>query len=64
MWVKTNVHCCVAGSFVIERETRQAITEALDVLREWNLQWSPRFFMTDFSDPEIKAIKEVFKREF
>ena len=62
--IKTNVNYCVVGSFVIQHETRRAIAEALDVLREWNPQWSPRFFMTDFSDPEIKAIEEVFNREF
>ena len=59
--VKTNVDYCVVGSFVIQRETRQAIAEAFTVLHNWNPQWSPRFFMTDFSDPEIKAIEEVFE---
>lgn len=49
---------------VLLRETTQAIAEALHVLHEWNPQWSPRFFMTDFSDPEIKAIEDVFQREF
>ena len=44
----------------LERETKQAIAEALEVhvRHNWNPNW---FFMTDFSDPEIKAIKEVFK---
>jgi len=59
--VKTNVDYCVVGSFVIQRETRQAIAEELTVLHNWNPQWSPQFFMTDFSDPEIKAIEEVFE---
>ena len=62
--IKTNVNYCVVGSFVIQHETRWAIAEALDVLREWNPQWSPRLFMTDFSDPEIKAIEDVFNHEF
>lgn len=59
--IKTNVDYCVVGSFVVQRETRRAIAEALSVLRKWNPMWSPRFFMTDFSDPEIKAIEGVFK---
>ena len=37
LYVKTNVNYCVVESFVIRRETRQAICEALDVLREWNI---------------------------
>lgn len=61
--VKTNVDYCVVGSFVIQSETRQAIAEALKVFQDWNHKWSPQFFMTDFSDPEIKAIEEVFKTE-
>ena len=41
--------------------TKQAIAEALEVLYNWNPNWSPQFFMTDFNDPEIKAIEENFK---
>jgi len=59
--VKTNVDYCVVGSFLIQRETRHAIAEALTALQNWNPQWPPRFFMTDFSDPEIKATEEVFE---
>ena len=59
--VKTSVGYCVVGSFLIQRETSQAIAEALTALQNWNPQWSPPFFMTDFSDPEIKAIEEVFE---
>ena len=62
--VKTNVDYCVVGSFVVQRETKNAITEALQVLHNWNPLWSPKFFMTDFSDPEIRAIEDVFQGGF
>ena len=32
--IKTNVDYCVVGSFVVQRETRRAIAEALSVLRK------------------------------
>ena len=38
-----------------------------DLLRMLDSTWVSlvaKSFMTDFSDPEIKAIKEVFKLEF
>jgi len=59
--VKTNVDYCVVGSFVIQRETKSAIAEALEKIKGWNQTWTPHFFMTDFSDPEIKAIEDVFE---
>jgi hypothetical protein len=58
--VKTNVDYKVVGSFVIQYETTEAITEALKKLKDWNSSWNPPYFMTDLSEQEMNAIQEVF----
>jgi hypothetical protein len=34
--------------------------EGLKVLSNWNPNWKPACFMTDFSEAEINAIEEIF----
>ena len=58
--VKTNVNYMVVGSFIIQRETTASIQEALEIFRDWNDSWKPRFFMTDFCQEEINAIEGTF----
>lgn len=58
--VKTNVDYQVVGSFVTEDETVCSIKEALEVVREWNPDWSPHLFMTDNRSQEIQAIENLF----
>lgn len=58
--VKTNVHYMVVGSFIIQRETTASIQEALEIFRDWNDSWKPRFFMTEFCQEEINAIEVTF----
>lgn len=58
--VKTNVGYSVVGDFVVQSETLEQITEALGILSSWNPEWKPQFFMTDYSEAEIGAIKSVF----
>lgn len=58
--VKTNVRYMVVGSFALQDETTDAITEALKVLKSWNSEWNPLAFMTDNCEEEIKSIEEVF----
>ena len=60
--VKTNIDYQVAGTFVVESESKRAIAEALQVLKEWNPQFNPRVFMTDYDKAEIRAIRQVFGR--
>ena len=59
--VKTNVDYQVVGTFVCEGESTDTITEALNVLKKWNPDLSPTFFMTDYSNEEINAIESLFK---
>ena len=58
--VKTNVDYQVVATFVSESETEDTIIEALRIIKGWNPQWMPSFFMTDYSKEEINAIKKVF----
>ena len=61
--VKTNVDYQIAGTFVCKSESTEAIMEALAIFKEWNPEFSPRFFMTDYCNEEINAIESVFKGE-
>ena len=54
--VKTNVGYSVVGEFIVQSETTEQITEALEILSSWN----PKFFMTDYPEAEIGAITSVF----
>ena len=45
--VKTNVKYMVVGSFAIQEETTEAITEAMDILKLCNESWGPVCFMVD-----------------
>lgn len=58
--LKTNVGYQVVGLFVIQQEDINSIKEALDILRGWNPEWTPKNFMVDFADEEIQAIEATF----
>lgn len=58
--VKTNVDYQVVGTFVTEDETVSSITEALELINQWNPEWTPEFFMTDNSQQEKQTIEKTF----
>ena len=58
--VKTNVDYQVVASFVTQSETTEAVKEALQVMKEWTPDWSPKSFMVDNADQEINAIEQLF----
>ena len=58
--VPTNSSFQVAGFFLTTSETQSAITEALQVFKEWNVHLSPQFSMVDFCLEEIDALETVF----
>ena len=53
--VNTNVGYKVVAEFMCQHEDEISISEALGILREWNPDWSPKYFMVDFSVAEIGA---------
>lgn len=46
--VRTNVGYKPVAEFICENETTNSIAEALEVLKTWNPEWTPRYFMTDY----------------
>ena len=56
--VKTNVDYQVVASFVLQDESTDSIKEALQVIKDWNPDWQPSFFTSDFR--EIHAVEETF----
>ena len=58
--VKTNVKYMVVGSFAVQDETTDTISEALSIFKQWNNLWSPLCFMVDNCEEEINAIQENF----
>ena len=58
--VKTNVKYMVVGSFAIQEETTESISEALGILKSWNKNWNPVCFMVDNCLEEIHSIEQHF----
>ena len=44
--MKTNVGYTVVAEFVIQDETAEKIEEAIQILKQWNPEWIPKFFMS------------------
>ncbi len=58
--IRTNVGYSVVSEFVVQSENAESIKEALTVLKQWNTEWNPRYFMSDYSEAELTAIEAVF----
>ena len=50
----------MVAEFITQSETAENITEALQVLKQWNPEWCPRYFMSDYSEAELSAVEAVF----
>ena len=50
----------VVGAIIPQFETSQLIASGLNVLKSWNPDWKPGYFMTDKSFVELEAIAETF----
>jgi len=62
--VKTNVGYKVVASFVTQSETTDAVKEVLSVIRKWNPDWAPKYFMADYAEEEISAVEDLFPGTF
>ena len=47
----------VVGTIIPQYETTELIAEGLKILKSWNPDWIPKYFMTDKSAQELDAIK-------
>ena len=50
----------VVGLFILPHEICFHIKRGLAVLNDWNCNWKPTYFMTDYDRKEIRAVKETF----
>jgi hypothetical protein len=58
--VATNVGYSPVATFLIPDEKTESISRGLAVLKKWNSNWTPKYFMTDFDWKEITAIETTF----
>ena len=58
--VPTNVNYTVVAEFVPETEDQESLEEALNIIKGWNVDWSPKFFMCDMCQQEINALETIF----
>ena len=58
--VKTNVGYSVVGEFIIQSENVEQISEAIGILKNWNQEWKPMYFIVDYSEAEMQVIEESF----
>ena len=58
--VLTNVGYVTVASVLLCDERQQSIAAALRVIADWNCDWKPRHFMTDFHEGQIAAVASVF----
>ena len=58
--VKTNTNYQVVGLFICEFDSEDSITEALSILKSWNLDVNPQFAMSGHSVEEINSMENVF----
>jgi hypothetical protein len=58
--VATNVGYVNVASIIVCDEKSESIAAGLMKLREWNPQWKPKYWMSDFHEGQISALEEVF----
>ena len=61
MVVKTNIDYQIVAVFVTENETEDSIQEALSIIKSWNKDVLPIYWMTDFCTEEFKAMENIFE---
>ena len=58
--VRTNVGYSAVAQFIVQQEGATEIQEALNILKQWNPSWKPKYFMSDYSEAELTAISNAF----
>ena len=59
--VKTNNGYKVVATFIVEHETVAAISEALQFVRDSLPFLRPKFWIIDYSEPELISLQSIFK---
>ena len=60
LYVKTNVNYTVVAELIVQSESANEIASALRIIKRWNPEWTPPFFMSDYLEAERLATMEVF----
>ena len=58
--VQANVNFQVAGVIVVEDESADILEKALNIIKQWNPDVSPKYGMIDFDTGEILSLESVF----
>ena len=58
--VQTNVNFQIAAIIVLEDETGKLLTKALQIIKEWNPDVTPKYAMVDFDSGEILSLETIF----
>ena len=61
LYVQTNVDYQLVGSFICQANDQAMISEGLQIIKEWNPGWSPKFIVVDFEEQQITAVESVFQ---
>ena len=61
--IQTNCGFVVIASFIVGKDSKDQVEEALDMIKSWNPSWKPKSFLTDYDRREIGAIEKVFAGE-
>ena len=48
------------NSCIVQTEDTDSILEALNIVKQWNPTWSPKFFLCNYSEAEIGALEQAF----
>ena len=58
--VKTNVGFIYVATALLFSETTASFKNVLTMVRKYNPDWHPQFFISDFSEAQIAAIEVIF----
>ena len=50
------------AEFMCQSEDQASMSEALAIIKGWNLMWNPAYFMVDYFNAEIAALEDQFPK--
>ena len=48
--VKTNINYTVVAEFIVPSKSANEVDRALGIINQWNPEWTPPFYMSDYSE--------------
>jgi len=58
--VLTNCGYVNVATFLLSDEQKDSVAAGLTQIAEWNAEWQPQCFVSDFSEAQIAALENVF----